>query len=183
MTILNTHLHIHQIVDTDTAQLWKLLPALLQKCSDSVAFLTLGWEEHAPCMYLRGQARHERQAPSKTYHDTLPMSAAVPVRVRDLNVFFLELFLLPEPFLAQLLPLPAFRFLTLAVWQERRVNFWVLPRLRPLDRRLVAVQRWRDALIAFFVIQSEGQGRLSRLLALFHFLLIPKQTLHGRLAI
>ena len=64
------------------------------------------------------------------------MSAAVPVRLRDLNVFFLELFLLPEPFLAQLLPLPAFRFLTLAVWQERRVDVGILARLGLLRRHL-----------------------------------------------
>ena len=135
------HLHIHQIVDADTTQFWELLSALFKERRNSVAFLALrngdGYREY---MYLRGQARHTAAEEPETHHDTLAMPTPVPVGVRDLDVLLLELFLLAQPFLAQLFPLPALRLLAFAVGQERGVDLGVFARLWSLYRWLVAVE-------------------------------------------
>lgn len=92
--MLLPYLHIHHIVHADTAQLWELLPALLEEGRDGVALLDLcDGDRRSTCVYLGGQARHELHCSGQTYRHALPVAAPVPVRVDNLDFFVLEVLL------------------------------------------------------------------------------------------
>jgi hypothetical protein len=80
---------------------------------------------------------HMLQAPMRrmnTDHDAFPVAGAVPVRVRDLHFFCLHLFLLSEPFFAELFALATLVFFPLSVWEERGIDSRVLAELGAFGR-------------------------------------------------
>lgn len=104
-----THLDIHEVVYADTPELGKLLSALFQECTNIIALLALG---HRALAVARLKLNRE------THCNALSVATSVPIRVNDLDIFFLRFFLSLQPLLPELFTSLAFGLFTFPVWQE-----------------------------------------------------------------
>ena len=177
------HLDIHEVICTDASEFRVLGPTLVQHAANVVALLAL---------HAKGNEGNtsERQSKARgglgrTYHDTLSVAAAIPVRVCDLYLFLFDFLFTPQPFLSQTFALFALGLFAFSIGQEGRVDVGVLAELAALGGWrlviLVVVCRGGDGrrVGVAFVVHSEGECGLCHLFPFLQFLcVISKQILH-----
>lgn len=120
------NLDIHEVIHADASKFRELLSALLQELGNGVALLTLDMVETSELASFG--------LLYDTHHNTLSVTASIPIGIRHFDVFILEFLLFLQPLLTQLFTFLSLRLLSFSIRQERCIDSGVLSQLWPLGR-------------------------------------------------